>query len=499
MTPKAPYADSLRPNVLFITMDQFRGDCLSAARHEIVCTPNLDLLAAQGVRLAKHYSQAAPCGPGRASLYTGMYQMNHRVVSNGSPLDRRHDNVALMARRAGYSPTMFGYTDQAIDPRDAAGPDDPRLSTYTGVLPGFDCVLDLSDDSPLFPEWLESLGYGTSEQGSLATYGMALTTENERPASHSSTAYLTNEAVSWIAEQKAPWFAHLSYLRPHPPFVAAGEYATMFDPATMPTPIAATSTPHPMHQEYLDHKHRRSPADRAAMAHLQTQYFGMIAELDFHLGRLWQSLMDQGLWHNTVIVVTADHGEQMGDHGVMQKLGWFEESYHIPGIVRTPFHAATHGSIVDRFTENIDLFPTLCEALGQPVPAQCDGMPLTPFLLGETPPWWRTSAHWEFDWRFRRIGIDEAIWPWDRDLEMHHLAVLRRDDLAYVQFGDGSWMCFDIATDPTWRTLVTDASVVLSMAQEMLVWRSRHAERTFTDMLTFQGGIGRVPPAHAFG
>ncbi|HEX6658714.1 MAG TPA: sulfatase-like hydrolase/transferase, partial [Ilumatobacter sp.] len=129
--------------MLLITLDQFRGDCLSSAGHPLVRTPHLDRLASAGVRFARHYSQAAPCGPGRASLYTGMYQFNHRVVANGTPLDRRFDNVALAGRRAGYSPVMFGYTDQSVDPRDAAGPDDPRLSFYEGVLPGFDALLDL--------------------------------------------------------------------------------------------------------------------------------------------------------------------------------------------------------------------------------------------------------------------------------------------------------------------------------------------------------------------
>ena len=81
-------------NVLLITLDQFRGDCLSAAGHPVVKTPSLDRLAEGGVRLARHYSQAAPCGPGRACLYTGTYQLNNRVVGNGTPLDDRFDNVA---------------------------------------------------------------------------------------------------------------------------------------------------------------------------------------------------------------------------------------------------------------------------------------------------------------------------------------------------------------------------------------------------------------------
>ena len=119
-------------NVLLITLDQFRGDCLSCAGHPLVRTPHLDRLAAAGLRLARHYSQAAPCGPGRASLYTGTYQMTHRVVGNGTPLDARFDNVARAARRAGWSPTVFGYTDQAVDPRAVTDPADPRLATYQG-------------------------------------------------------------------------------------------------------------------------------------------------------------------------------------------------------------------------------------------------------------------------------------------------------------------------------------------------------------------------------
>ena len=124
-------ADQMQ-NVLFITVDQFRGDCLSVAGHPTVRTPALDELAASGVRFARHFSQAAPCSPGRACLYTGTYQMNNRVVGNGTPLDRRFDNVALVGRRAGYAPVLFGYVDQAIDPRSADGPSDPRLSNYQG-------------------------------------------------------------------------------------------------------------------------------------------------------------------------------------------------------------------------------------------------------------------------------------------------------------------------------------------------------------------------------
>ena len=90
----------------------------------------------EGVLFRRHYAGAAPCSPARACLYTGLYQMNNRVCRNGTPLDARHGNIALAARRLGYDPTLFGYTDVAPDPRHRA-PGDPLLKSYEGVLPGF--------------------------------------------------------------------------------------------------------------------------------------------------------------------------------------------------------------------------------------------------------------------------------------------------------------------------------------------------------------------------
>ncbi|MBA3287026.1 MAG: sulfatase-like hydrolase/transferase [Acidimicrobiia bacterium] len=475
-------------NVLFVTLDQFRGECLSAAGHPLVRTPTLDGLATEGVRFARHYSQAAPCAPGRASLYTGMYQMNHRVVANGSPLDRRFDNVALAARRAGYRPALFGYTDQAIDPREARGPRDPLLFTWEGVLPGFDVVVKLADDEVPWVEWLGRLGHDTSS----GAHGL-LATEHERPAEHSVSAFLTDHAVDWLRRQDEPWFAHLSYLRPHPPYSAAGHWGSRYDPADVELPIPAPADLDRYHEAVLGVKEAAAPADQGGVRRLRAQYYGMISEVDDQFGRVLGELRALGMWEDTLVVVTADHGEMLGDHGLKEKLGYWEQSYHVLGIVRDPTRPAAHGTVVDAFTENVDVMPTICDTLGLPVPAQCDGLPLTPFLDGAVPERWRTAAHWEYDWRGELIGRVGHDWPWDRTLERQHLAVLRAEHAAYVQFGNGSWRCFDLAGDPTWRTVIDDPAVVLPLAQEMLTWRSRHTDRTLADMLVHDGGIGRWP------
>jgi arylsulfatase A-like enzyme len=479
-------------NILLITLDQWRGDCLGAAGHPIVKTPNLDRLAREGVWFSRHYSQAAPCGPGRASLYTGLYEMNHRVVANGTPLDRRFDNIAHAARRAGYAPALFGYTDQAIDPREAAGPADPRLWTYEEMLPGFEGGLHLpTADLGKWIDWVRGHGHD-APSNPLA----ALASEPERPAEVSHSAFMVDTLIEWIGRRERPWFAHLSQLRPHPPYAAAGRFAALYDPDDMPDPIAPAAERTRLHEALLAHPLTAAPRDPADMRLIKAQYFGMIAEADFQLGRLWAALEDAGQWEETLILVTSDHGEQLGDHGLIGKSGFFEASFHIPCLVRGPGVAGEQ--VVGAFTENVDVFPTLAQAMGLEVPAQCDGAALTPFLRGEPPASWRDAAHWEFDWRSASISRNDGVpEPWDRRLERRSLAAMRTADTAYVQFGDGAALAFDLAGDPTWRTPRTSAESILPLAQAMLAWRAQHADRTLTGMLTEAGGVGRWPPLPA--
>lgn len=478
-----------RPNVLLITLDQFRADALSCAGHPVVKTPNLDALAAAGVRFANHFSQAAPCSPGRAALYTGTYMSTNRVVANGTPLDARFDNVAHAARRAGYEPTLFGYTDQTVDPRDVTNENDPRLLTYEGVLPGFTHALSTAGDVNPWMQYLQGLGV---EVTSLVD---ALRSEPSRPESQSITAFLTDSLLSWIDDQDGPWFAHASYLRPHPPYRAAGRFASMYDPALVPPPLPVPDNVPGLHRALMSAKELAVPDDPAALARIAAQYFGMVSEVDDNLGRVWAALKKSGQWENTIVIVTADHAEQLGDQGLLNKAGFFDSSYHIIGIVRDPHRPGAHGRVVQDITENVDVFPTLCELMGVRIPVQCDGYPLVPFLDGDQPPAWRDAAYYEWDWRSDLLiqatdatngdapdRSDPLGWPWNRKAETQHLTVRRSATRAYVHFANATSACFDL-TDPTWNARITDPAVICAEAEAMLTWKVRTTDRTLTGLL----------------
>ncbi len=474
-------------NVLFVTLDQFRGDSYGAAGHPLVQTPTLDRIAREGARLERHFSQAAPCAPGRAALYTGTYQMNNRVVANGTPLERDTESFVTVARRAGYDPTLFGYTDQGLDPRVAVGPDDPRLDYYDGVLEGLSVGLYLPESQAGWVQYLRAKGYDVP-----SGWAPALRGEPDRPEEDSLSGFLTTRFLEWLGPQESGWFAHLSYLRPHPPYAAAGRFAAMYDPDDVDVPIAPqTSDRHVVHEIALTLPASAAPTDEREMRRLRAQYYGMISEVDSQLGRVVRAIEDRGEWGDTLVLVTADHGDQLGDHGLIEKLGFFPQSYHVIGLWRDPRRART-GVTVSRFTENVDLLVTLADALGVPAPIQCDGRSLAPLLDGSGAEW-REAAHYEWDYRSFSIGREGRGWPYDRSLSRQNLAVSVGEDTAYVQFGDGGYRCYDVGADPTWRTPCLDSDRVLAAAQEQLQWRQEHLRRGVTDMLLGRERRGRWP------
>lgn len=487
------------PNILLITADQWRGDCLSIAGHPCVKTPNIDALAREGVLFRRHYAGAAPCSPARATLYTGLYQMNHRVCRNGSPLDARFDNLALAARRAGYDPMLFGYTDTAPDPR---GMDvrDPHLTTYEGVLPGFSPRQLLPEHEKQWLSWLRSRGHANALNRDVHRPSGAGSAEiSTAPPAYSrdetQTAFLAGEFIRWLGEQDAPWFAHISFLRPHPPFSVPEPYNTMFAPEDG-TPFARAEdrrveeASHPylayampqVKKDSFIHGARGQVSEWTAddFAAIRAIYYGMIAEVDAQLGRIWQALKDHGAWDDTLIIFTSDHAEMAGDHWTLGKGGFFDGSYHIPLVIRDPRYPAATGRQIDDFTSAADIFPTLCEQLGISPRNHIDGLSLSPYLAGSELRDRREAVFWEFD--FRDIANGDAERHFGLSSNECNLAVIRDEHFKYVHFAGLPPLLFDLGKDPMeLDNRAADpvyATVRLAYAEKLLSWRARHLDQT---------------------
>ncbi len=233
------------------------------------------------------------------------------------------------------------------------------------------------------------------------------------------------------------------------------------------------------------------PADDLDRRQLRATYWGAMREVDDRLGELIDWLEERGALADTLVVLTSDHGDQMGDHWLVEKLGWFDESYSVPLIVVDPRAEAdaTRGSVVSRFTEHVDVLPTLCAWMDVEVPLQCDGRALQPFLHATDPdsPFpWRTSAHWEWDFRDPVNHLAEELLG--VTMEQCGVAVIRDDAYKLVLFGAPPEivppLLFDLVADPDQTVnLARDpdhVGVVADYTQRMMRWRMAHLDRTLT-------------------
>lgn len=495
-------------NILFITFDQWRGDCLSAMGHPVLETPKLDAFAKDAVLFRNHWSVTCPCGPGRTALLTGTYQHKNRSLRNGTPLDRRFTNVALEARKLNYDPALFGYTDISPDPR-GENLRDPVFNTYEGILPGMTRICRLDDD---FGSWFRDLrrkGYQIPENqwdifkptnlvdGKRYSYAPA-----PFKAEDSNAAFLTDSLLDYVEDQQdTPWFAHVTYISPHPPFVSPEPYNSRYDAADIPKPVKAASAEeegavHPWLKHRIDNHGKGAnqgsglvigkdcfPAemDEEETAQVRATYYGMINEVEDNFQRILDRLKETGAYDETLIVVTSDHGEQLGDHWMFSKTGFFDESYHVPLIIRDPRPeaAAARGRQIEAITESVDVMPTLLDLIGAPIPRQVDGYPLTKWLVGETPRTWRTEAHFEHDFGDPTVQTAEKALGLRTD--ECGLTVIRSDRYKYVHFTAMPPLFYDLQEDP--QQLVNRAEdpayrdAMLDMTQKMITWRMQTEDR----------------------
>jgi arylsulfatase A-like enzyme len=496
-----------RRNVLLITADQWRGDTLGALGHVCIQTPHLDALARESVIFRSHFANTSPCGPSRASLHTGLYAHNHRSVLNGTPLAAQHTTMALEARRAGYSPTLFGYTDTSIDPA-GLDPADPRLSSCEGVLPGYDAALHLKEDAKPWLGWLARRRGGAAPllADVIRPQGGKLGGDAGYAPEESLTGFVTDAALAWLATRtQESWFVHVSHLWPHPPWAVPEAWTRRYPLDAIPPPRRAA---------HVDEDAAVHPLQAALMATTRTesfvpgidgfakdltidriramrrQYYAAMSEVDHHIGLLIAFLRETMQLERTLVIFTSDHGECLGDHHLLGKRGFQDEAFHIPLIIRDPRPGAVRGDAVDAITEAVDLMPTVLEFLNCTIPPELDGESLSDFLAGTQPASWRDAAYWSFDYR----GLaDDPASPHKPHPDHANLIARRDRDSLYVHCGDLPAMYFDLHTDPLRRrNRAGDPAYAASRAaaaDAMLTWRLRHEARRLSNVVLTPDGL----------
>jgi arylsulfatase A-like enzyme len=492
-------------NVLFIMVDQLRWDHLGCAGHPFLRTPNLDALAARGVRFAQAYVQSGICGPSRMSYYTGRYVSSHGATHNRVPLSVGEVTLGWHLREAGRTLALAGKTHVLPDAHGMRRLQlDGQHDLAALLKEGWFTLVDRHDGHHAEPdsayaEWLRSKGYDSAdpwtdyviavedEQGEIRS-GWKM--RNARlPArvreEHSETAYTTEQAIAFMDRQgEDPWVLHLSYVKPHWPYIAPAPYHAMYS-ANQCLPVSRHPAErgegaHPLLREWQREEVSESFQIDDCIATVRPAYQGLITQLDDHLGRVWEAMERLGRWRDTMVVFCSDHGDYLGDHWLGEKELFHDCVQRVPFLLFDPSAEAdaTRGTVDDRFVEAIDVVPTILDALGLPASEHLvEGRSLLPLTRGAAPPW-RDAVVSELDWTFRgarrRLGHPTG---------QHHAWMLRDQRWKYVHWTSGHRpQLFDLQADPEeFHDLGADPALegVRQAAQErLLAWFTRLKRRT---------------------
>jgi arylsulfatase A-like enzyme len=504
-------------NVLFIVIDQLRADCIFGSLAEKIQLPNINKLISDSTAFKAHYSVANPCGPSRASLLTGQYAMNHRSVRNGTPLSSNTINIAEQMRKLRYEPMLFGYTDTSLDPR-SVHPNDPAIATYEQSMPGFSEKLEMRlEESYPWRSFIKQQGYSDRSYDDFykpvqdPNGAKRIDAPAFYRAEHSDSAFLTDQTIQTLqVRTEQNWFAHVTYIRPHPPFVAPAPYNDMyattdFEQAKVFNGNDSLDHSHPylaIQQEMMESHEvvhgdfaKADKRDPEVARTMRSIYLGLITEVDHQVGRLIDFLKATDQYDSTLIVVTADHGEMLGDHGIWGKQTVYDKAIHIPLIMRDPQNTAAHGKQVNALTESVDIMPSILQWSGMDkLPNALNGYSLLPFLQGVTPKQWREHIFYELEFG---EPAKPTLFQTRLDIELHkaNVAILRENKYKLVHFnGSLAPLLFDLETDPEETINLAEdpkcASILVDMLQKMLNHRMDNADRSLSDMqVSSQGTI----------
>ncbi|MDP2496136.1 sulfatase-like hydrolase/transferase [Shimia thalassica] len=464
-------------NILFIMYDQLRFDYLSCAGHPHLHTPNFDRVAEMGVRFTNAYVQSPICGASRMSFYTGRYTSSHGAQWNGFPLRVGEHTMGDHLRREGMDCWLLGKTHMKADAdgmarlglspdseigarqaecgfdswiRDdglwAEGPDgfyDEKRSPYNEYLK--------SKGYPSENPWADFANAGIDENGDVASGWMFANAD--KPANireqDSETPWLTQKTIEFIEQARAPWCAHVSFIKPHWPYIVPAPYHAMYGTNHVPQPTrheVEQDSPHPVFGAYMGNKIAQAFQREDVRQKVIPAYMGLIKQCDDQLGVLLEYLETTGRMDNTMIVLTSDHGDYLGDHWLGEKDLFHEPSVKVPMIIYDPRPEAdaTRGTTCDALVESIDLAATFVEVAGGKVPDHIiEGRSLLPWLRGETPDW-REFAISEYDYSATPQCVKLGLEPRDARLFMVF------DGRYKLMHAEGGFrpMLFDLQEDP---------------------------------------------------
>lgn len=466
-------------NVLFIMCDQLRWDYLSCAGHPTLHTPNIDRLAARGVRFTCAYVQSPICGPSRMSFYTGRYMHSHGSTWNGVPLKIGELTMGDYLRPLSVQTVLVGKTHMVADKEGME-----RLGVAPDSIIGVrvaECGFDPyeRDDGlrgrnpagapgkrPRYDRYLNEQGYGgdnpwhdwansaEGEGGQLAS-GWAMR-HARKPArvreEDSETPYMTRRAIDFIrGSGSKPWCLHLSYIKPHWPYVAPAPYNDMYSANDLVPVVrsdAERQDAHPVYREFMSRRVSRTFSREDVRNEVVPVYMGLIKQIDDQMGVLFRFLEETGHFENTMIVFTSDHGDYLGDHWLGEKELFHDPSVKIPLLIYDPSRAAdaTRGTVCDELVESIDLLPTFLDAFGGD-PGQethcLEGRSLVPLLHGARPDDWRSYVVSEYDYSVQSACAVLGVAPGDARMIM-----VADRKWKYVHAISFRPMLFDLTADP---------------------------------------------------
>ncbi len=421
-----------RPNVIFICTDQQRSDSLGCYGNPIARTPNIDSIAASGVKFTRHITPMQICSPSRGTMITGLYPRNHQLIMNGMALPESVPTLPGILSGAGYRTHGVGkqHLQPILAPDEHKMPDSRAFwnseesSNWNGPFYGYqtlDLLLGESDTANVaghYAQWLKQNypeSFNLLDPSSAESQPPADLDEIWRsaiPAEHHYNSWITDQAVNFLQGNQGennPYFLFVSYPDPHHPFDPPAEYADRYDPDEMPLPQVASDELSKMPSYYGElypkgqgfrELYWAGRMDMEAGSMITTEdisdksmgtaiayTYGMIEMIDDGVGKILAALEQRGDADNTIIVFTSDHGELLGDHGLLHKgPPPYRQLTEVSLLIKGP--EIPEGQTINNLTNHIDLTPTILDLTNvEPVSADngkvnFDGLSLKPLLRG---------------------------------------------------------------------------------------------------------------------